>query len=55
MSETMFQATVENKTGSYPAGTPFGEILAELAPEKLPDTMLILADGTLRELHKPLL
>ena len=55
MSETMFQVTVENKTGTFPAGTAYGEILAELVPEKLSDTMLILANGTLRELHKPLL
>ena len=55
MSEEMFQATVGERTGNYPIGTPYGEILTELAPEKLSDTMLILADGTLRELHKPLL
>ena len=55
MSETKFQVTVENKTGTFPAGTAYGEILAELVPEKLLDTMLILANGTLRELHKPLL
>lgn len=55
MSDAVFQVTVENRSGEYPVGTPYGEILQELAPEKLSDTMLILADGTLRELHKPLL
>ncbi len=55
MSDAMFKVTVGSKTGTYPAGTPYGEILAELSPETLSDTMLILSNGNLRELHKPLL
>ena len=55
MSETMFRVTVLDKTGTYPIGTPYGEIIKELAPEELEDTMLVLVNGTLRELHKPLL
>ena len=42
MSEPMYQAIVGERTGIYPVGTPYGEILTELAPEKISDTMLIL-------------
>ena len=55
MSEKLFQVTAENQTGSFAFGTPFGDILKELLPDTLDDTMLILVNGKLRELHKPLL
>ena len=55
MPETLLHVSVEDRTGSYEIGTPYGEILKDLCPDSLEDTMLILADGNLRELHKPLL
>ena len=55
MEERTVHVTVEEHSGSFPVGTPYGDVLKELVPETLDDTMLVLANGTLRELHKPLL
>ena len=55
MSEKLFRVVAENQTGSFAFGTPFGDILKELLPDTLEDTMLILVNGKLRELHKPLI
>ena len=55
MEEKKFQVTAEGRHGSFAIGTQYGEILKELLPETLEDTMLVLVNGTLRELHKPLL
>ena len=54
MSETMCTVTVDGKTGRFAQGTCFGEILRELLPGELDETLLVLVNGRLRELHKPL-
>lgn len=48
------QVTIEGETLEYPAGTPYGEIIEAYDRARGTVTVLVFADGKLRELHKKL-
>ena len=49
-TKTMYAVTVNGKTASYPAGTPYEVIAREHRNEYKNDILLVLRDGKLREL-----
>ena len=54
MKEEFYQVEVGDKSFSYPAGTPYGEIVRDFkSPDGYP-IVLVRANGRLRELHKTL-
>ena len=54
MAGIMCQVELGDRTETFPQLTPYGEIVRSCFPDKLEDTMLVLVNGQLRELHKPL-
>ncbi len=55
MEQKTYQVTIGGTVKSYPKGTPFGEIVKEYDRGRDLPTLLVFANGFLRELHKPLL
>ena len=54
MENRMHQVTICGRTGRYPEGTPYGEIVKDFQDLSEDPVMLVMADGKLRELHKKL-
>lgn len=54
MEQKTFQVTIGDMKKSYPAGTAYGEILKEYDEKQELPTLLVFANGRLRELHKTL-
>ena len=55
MAEKNCTVQINGKEESWPIGTAYGEIALAHANEYEANIILVLEDGTLRELHKPLL
>ncbi len=52
MDKVTYQVTYNGKVKDFRAGTCFGEIVSELAPNEQEDVMLVSSDNYLMELHK---
>lgn len=52
--QQMFEVTMGDEKKAYPAGTPYGEITREFDKKRDTPTLLVFANGRLRELHKTL-
>ena len=54
MERDFFRVTADGQTRTYPAGTPYGEIVKDFQKSYTWPIVLVMADGRLRELHKTL-
>lgn len=54
MENRMHQVTICGQTGTYPEGTPYGEIVKDFQGLTEYPVVLVMVDGKLRELHKKL-
>ncbi len=54
MDQRMYQATIRGETKTFPEGTTYGDIVKEYDKGRDLPTLLVFANGILRELHKPL-
>lgn len=52
--DNTYRVTILGETAEYPAGTPYGEIVAAYADRMPHDVVLVTVNGRLRELHKRL-
>lgn len=49
-----YTVTIDGRKESYPEGTPYGEIISKYDKDRAYPTILVFANGRLRELHKRL-